>query len=249
MTLPESYQAQVQYLQPSPKFQRSPDGNGYQPAPFPGYTIITPPWSDETLNQEFYQPLQALQRELTKQFTADQWMALPPSSFHLTLADLIWDGAYRIADEDPAFQPKLRESINQSFEMCQSLVSQERVSSWQMVGLILMPRAIGVALLPKDQDSYDRVVHLRRAIYQNSALMALGIEQQYHFTAHITLGYFGEAIAQSERDFIGPLLTDLNQTWSQQDALKTFQVQRAELRQFSDMSNYVREPDWPHLSF
>jgi hypothetical protein len=249
MTLPESYQAQVQYLQPSPKFRRSPADGTYEPVPFPGYTVITPPWSDETLNHSFYQELQILQQQLANQFTQEQFVALPPASFHLTLADLIWNDDYRHADKDPAFQTKLRESIAHSFTLCQPQVTKEQAACWQVVGLMLMPRAIAVALIPKDQDSYDRVIYLRRAIYQNSALMALGIEQQYHLTAHITLGYFGEAIAHTDRSFISPLLSDLNQKWMQQETLKNFQIQQAELRQFSDMTNYVREPNWPHLRF
>ncbi|HEY9645705.1 MAG TPA: hypothetical protein V6C88_05005 [Chroococcidiopsis sp.] len=249
LTLPEAYKSQAQHTHTSPKFQRSSTSAAYEAIAFPGYSVITPPWVEETENQAFYEHLGTFQKQLVETLSPDVLIPLPPDSFHMTLADLIWDSSYRHADENPDFQTKLRDRIQQSFEQCRGKVHIGQPSYWQIMGLVLMPRALGVCLAPKDEDSYNRLLHLRRAIYQQPELFALGVEQQYHFTAHITLGYFGEGMAQLDRDAFSETINALNLSWLDLEMRQPFLVHRAELRKFDDMTRYYREPDWPALSF
>ncbi|HEY9862408.1 MAG TPA: DUF1868 domain-containing protein, partial [Candidatus Obscuribacterales bacterium] len=100
LPLPETYKSQLQNIQESPKFQLQEVGGERQAVAFPGYTVVTPPAGEETENTEnqaFYANLQALQAQLQQQFDPDLFIPLPPDSFHLTLADVIWDHAYRDA--------------------------------------------------------------------------------------------------------------------------------------------------------
>jgi hypothetical protein len=246
MTLPEAYRFQVQNIQESYKFQPRPTG-GRQAVSFPGYTIITPPGEEDAQNSDFYTNLKECQEYLVQQMPPDLMVMLPLSSFHLTLADLIWDDAYRHASEKPEYEEHLRHAIAQSFGQSQPLVSGGNPIRWQLMGLMVMPRAMGVCLVPADEQSYERIVKLRRAIYQNPDLIALGIEQQYHFTAHITLGYFGEIPSDLDRDRLSTLFSDYNLQWL--DRPQEFQVHRGELRKFDDMTRYYRESDWPTLEF
>lgn len=246
MTLPEAYRSQVQNIQASPKFQQSEEG--YRAAGFPGYSVITPPCIDDPENSEFYQQLQGLFHQLLQQFPIEQLIPLPPDSFHMTLADLIWDSAYRHANTQPDFQDKLQRCIQDSFEQCHSAVQKNRPAHWQVLGLVIMPRALGVCLVPKEEESYDRVLNLRRAIYQNPTLIGLGVDQQYHFTAHITLGYFGADVTEIDRDRLSAILTELNDQWLSTDA-SPFVIDRAELRKFDDMTHYYRKPEWAVLNF
>jgi hypothetical protein len=248
MTLPEAYKSQVQYIQPSPKFVRQPD-RGFQPAPFPGYSVITPPWAEESNNTGLYTQVQACQTQLLERLPAQVLVPVPPASFHLTLADLIWDSAYRHVAEDGDFDDRLCRSIDQIFQRCQPLVQGEDPVTWQVLGLIVMTRGISLALAPKAERSYARVVELRRSLYQNIELMNLGIEQQYHFTGHITLGYFGDTQSLPEADQISEILTDLNQSWLDSDHPQELHVHRAELRKFEDMTDYYRADHWPVLQF
>jgi hypothetical protein len=104
-----------------------------------------------------------------------------------------------------------------------------------------------VCLIPKDENSYEEIIQLRRLIYQNRKLMGLGIEQHYHFTAHITLGYFGEIPANLDRIQLSNMLSDLNQQW-----LLNFPeilVNQAQLRKFDNMTHYYRQPNWTSLDF
>ncbi len=241
MTLPEAYQSQVQHIQPSPKFQ--PSEGQIEATPFPGYTVLTPPGVEDDKNTAFYQYLERYQQQIIAQLDPGVFFPVPPSSFHMTLADLIWDSAYRHASESPTFEPELQQRVTQSLKKCRQ---GEKPIYWQVMGLFLRTRAIGICLAPREEDSYERVLQVRQAIYQNPDLIALGIEQQYNFTAHVTLGYFGEAAATADRQQISQTLTSLSQQALDVDAPQIW-VHRAELRKFDDMTRYYREPDWAAL--
>lgn len=246
VTLPETYRFQVEHIQESSKFQPRPEG-GRNAVPFPGYTVITPPWEEDPKNDAFYADLKLCQEQLSQQMNSGLLVPVPPSSFHLTLADLIWDDAYRHASTKPEFEAQLRHTIGQTFDHTQPLVSGGNPVRWQLLGLIVMPRAIGVCLLPADEQSYERIVKFRRALYQNSDLIALGIEQQYGLTAHVTLGYFGDIPSDIDCDRLTNTLSDFNLRWL--DKPQEFLVHKAELRKFDDMTRYYRESDWPMMEF
>jgi hypothetical protein len=250
LTLPATYQSQVQHIQPSPKFQ--PDSAGVKQAvSFPGYTIITPPWVEESKNSTFYTNLQECQQQLLAELEPGLLVPVPADSFHLTLADLIWDSAYRHANEEnPEFEVQLRATIAQIFDQCQKTpIAGGNPIDWQPLGLIVMPRALAVCLVSKNETTYDRILQFRRAIYQNPSLMALGVEQQYGFTAHVTLGYFGHIPSELDRDRFCNTLSKLNDRWLDDDPQEGLSVHRAELRKFDDMTRYYREPDWSVLEF
>jgi hypothetical protein len=244
MTLPEAYQSQVQHIQPSPKFHQS--GSALQAVPFPGYTVVNPPWSEDERNAAFYQNLAQYQQQIIDQLDPGLIVPVPPDSFHMTLADLIWDSAFRHAHESPTFEPDLQKRVAQSLQKCQPAQSDQPIY-WQVIGLFLRTRAVGVCLVPREEASYERVLQIRRAIYQNPDLMALGIEQQYNYTAHVTLGYFGEAVATADRQRLSQSFIDLTQYWLDADTPQEICIHRAELRKFDDMTRYYRQPDWAAL--
>jgi hypothetical protein len=79
------------------------------------------------------------------------------------------------------------------------------------------------------------------------------IRDRYHFTAHVTLGYFGNVPSQWSQDAdsvdrLTNLLTEFNQQW-QDGQSHDLIVQRAELRKFDTMMNYYRQPNWAMLEF
>ena len=254
LVMPETYQTQLPHVQASPKFQLNPAGQ-WQAAPFPGYTVITPPWCDDQGNQSCYQVLEQQQQQLLAYLGSNLFIPVPPSSFHVTLADLIWESAYLHAAENPEFEVNLQNRIANIFQEVRPNVTDAQPTLWQVLGMTIMPRAIGVVLAPKGEYAYDRVIKLRRSLYQNSDLIALGIEQQYYFTAHVTLGYFGQRLSSSEESSISGVeadrwmasLADLNQYW--QDNQMDLIIHRAELRKFDDMNHYYRQANWPVLEF
>jgi len=246
LTLPETYSSQVQHIQESAKFRLDPT-QGRQATPFPGYSIITPPAGDDAENASLYANLKHYQEELLQQLGSNLFVPVPPDSFHLTLADLIWDSAYRHACENPTFDAQLQTQITDIFQQCQPM-QEGKAIQFQVIGLMVMTRAIAVNLVPTDEHAYNRVLKFRRAIYQNHDLMGLGIEQQYYFTPHITLGYFGDIPSADALLSLSNQFVALNQQWLDQPS-QPFVAQRAELRKFDDMTRYSRESDWATFEF
>ena len=249
MTLPEAYRSQIQHIQESAKFRLH--SGSRQAAPFPGYSLITPPAAEEAKNSTFHAKLESYQQELLQlPVGSDLIVPVPPASFHLTLADLIWDSAYLHAcEKDPEFDQKLRSCCAEILQQYQeSMTNGTEPIQWQMLGLIVMPRAVGVCLVPQNERCYEQIIQFRRKIYQNPKLMALGIEQHYHhFTAHVTLGYFAEVSPNLDRTNLSVMLSQLNQRWLLNSP--EFLIHRVELRKFDDMTHYYREADWPSLDF
>ncbi|MEM6401864.1 MAG: DUF1868 domain-containing protein [Cyanobacteria bacterium P01_D01_bin.116] len=249
MTLPEAYTSQVQHLKESSKFTSHPE-QGKKAVSFPGYTLISPSnGQDDSVNSAFYSKMRDYQQEILQlPMSSDLIIPLPHDSFHMTVADLIWDSAYRDAKEtNPDFETQLKSCFNDIFQQYQKSLNPKNTPKWQMLGLMLMPRAVAVCLVPLDKESYEQIVNLRRAIYQNPQLIALGIEQQYNFTAHVTLGYFSKIPPDLNRADFATTLSELNQKWV--DNLPTLTVERAELRKFDDMTHFYRESDSPVLIF
>lgn len=244
--MPENYKTQVQHIHSSPKFQLLPGGERKAVA-FAGYTIIAPPAQEDKQNIEFYESLNSFQKQLIELTPNNLIIPVPPSSLHVTLADLIWESAYSYAQENvEEFDVKLHSAIAKIFEQYQQSKPLVTPIEWQVLGVTVMPRAIGVSLVPKNENSYNQILNLRRAIYQSPDLTALGLEQHYHFTPHITLGYFGEVAPNLDRDRLGQTIVELSQQLSDYPEFKIYQ---AELRKFDDMTRYYREQDWSTLTF
>ncbi|BFM40252.1 DUF1868 domain-containing protein [Synechocystis sp. LKSZ1] len=241
LTLPASYQSQLANIQPSPKFQQG------QPLAFPGYSIITPPAAEDSLNTQFYHHLSEVQQEVSQCF-GQRLNTVPQESFHLTIADLIWDAQYQgVLAENPHFETQLKACIQKSFEQYQPTWAEDSQVQWQILGLLILPRALAVALVPRTEADYPPILQLRRLLYQSPDLITLGIEQQYHYTAHITLGYFGEALPTNEIEALTEQLSGLNDRWLELTP-QTLQIAQVELRHFKDMTTFLRQADYPQLS-
>ena len=240
-TLPASHSTQLKSIQSSPKFVEG------KPASFPGYTIITPLKNKDSVNRDFYSHLETLQQKLLQNTDSGLLIALPPETFHVTLVDLIWENAYNHAvEEDINFEQELRKEIQVIFEQYQQAISPAKSIAWQLLGLVIRPRAIAACLVPKDRESYEAIIQLRRSIYQNQKLMSLGIEQQYDYTAHVTLAYFGEIINNSDR--LSNIISEISeQLMETEDQILT--IDRAQLHKFDNMVHYYREPDWATVKF
>ncbi|WP_373539885.1 DUF1868 domain-containing protein [Chamaesiphon sp.] len=243
MTLPATYESQVKNLQESPKFKVAADGTR-QPVSFPGYSAITPPGAEDADNSAVFKELAACQQQLFEKLEPDLLVLVDPASFHFTLADLIWDSAYRTAiDTNPDFESKLIDRIADCFKIYQDSIVETAPIRWQIMGLTVRPRAIEVSLVPKDEYSYDRIIAFRRAIYQSSSLISLGIEQQYYFTAHTTLAYFANVHQEIDRDRLSDTLQAYNMHWL--DHPQEIILAQGQLRKFTDMYTYAREPNFP----
>ena len=242
LTLPSACSSQLQTIQSSPKFT---EGKANY---FPGYSIVTPPYQEDTSNQEFYSQIELLQINIVQQLRPQLVVPLEAQSFHFTIADLVWGGSYQqIVKDNPQFETQLQASIQNSFTRYQECCEEKNPIQWQLLGIAIRPRAIMACLVPKDQTSYQAILNLRRCVYQNSDLMRLGIEQQYDFTAHITLAYFDEISAGLNRSEVCVIISQIGDRLLERDPV-ILTVKEAELRKFENMLDYHRQPDWAKLS-
>ncbi len=242
-TKPDFYRQQLPLIHTSPKFQKGASGDA-QPVAFPGYSIIAPTAEDDPVNAAYYQALADCWQRLQALLPEGLVLPLPPQSLHITLTDLIWNTDFVAAIQNPEFDSKLRSELATIFEGLSAGLGSIQL---QTVGLMVMPRAIGMTLIPATESAYNRILELRRSIYQHPSLLGLGIQQQYHFTAHITLGYFGDIPTDLARDELADTLAKINRY--SLETLPEFVIERAELRRFDNMMAYYREPDWPTFQF
>lgn len=246
MTLLETYLSQLEHIQESPKFILDSQGER-KPVPFPGYSVITPPAAEDVDNADFYKNLVDCQRQLSQILEPDFFIQIPPDSLHFTLADLIWNDLYRDASQHISdFDSKVQKAIAESFTIFES-TKISKAFEWQVLGLMVMTRAMVVCLVPRDEEAYNLLIQFRRSIYQNPNLIALGIDQQYHLIAHVTLGYFGSIPSDLDREKLSQQLFELNQQWL--DNPQEIRIKKADLRKFEDMMAYQREPHWPRFVF
>ena len=97
--------------------------------------------------------------------------------------------------------------------------------------------------MPKNEYSYNRITAFRRAIYQSSSLISLGIEQQYYFTAHTTLAYFANVDREIDRLRLSDTLQEYNMHWLEHP--QEILLAQGQLRKFTDMSTYGRASSFP----
>ena len=243
LTLPSVCSTQLNSIQKSPKFAQG------QAVPFPGYSVITPPSKEDAENQKFYQQIEFLQQSIVKQLNPGFVVPLAPESFHFTIADLIWDDSYQQAVKDnPQFETQLQEQIAQSFAKYRETSDYSSPIQWQLLGISVRPRAIMACLAPQDAKSYQAIVDLRRCIYQNVNLIGLGVQQQYDFTAHVTIGYFDNITPELNRSEVCVVISQISDRLLDSNPTM-ININRAELRKFDDMLNYHRQPDWAAISF
>lgn len=241
-TLAIAYEQQLANAQGSPKFDQG------APVPFPGFSLVTPIASDDQPNQEFYGHLGNVQGQVGEIF-GNALVPVPPSSLHLTVADLIWDGPYQaLRRSNPDFEQQLCSCLQHSFADYQDQFGPYAGCQWQVLGLLVLPRSLGVALVPRREADYDLLVKVRRAIFQNPTLIGLGIEQQYRYTAHVTLGYFKPAIEQREDEkTLSESLCRINDHWLESEP-QILHIHSVQLRYFSDMTCFTRQPHYPMLN-
>lgn len=241
MTLNVAHEVQLSNIQKSAKFEEG------KPVAFPGYTIMTPTMVEDEDNQGFYESIQACQKQLIEELDSQLLITVPPESFHLTVADLLWDNTYLAGvRENPDFETNLQKEVDNSFTKYKTSQPASNPIELQLLGLTIFPRALAVCLVAKSEPDYINLTNIRQAVYQNRYLIGLGVQQQYTFIAHITVGYFGEINPESDRDLLAQTLTKINEQWIDSET-PSLKIRRIQLRKFDNMINYYRQPDWPEI--
>lgn len=232
-------------LKPAGKFRRNAAGI-YRPEPYPGYTIITPPFLEETENIRTYARLADVQRELLQLVDESIYVPVPVSSFHITIADLISGSGYENKVQNSGYEIALRDSV---LRVCYRAVDQIHgcPPSMRICGLTLFPSVIIAIVSIEDEPGYGRLLRLRELIYDDTDLKHLGVSKQFSFTGHVTLAYVEEIPTENSLKKLAQAIKQLNQDFF--DKPLPLKIGTAELRKFEDMSRYYRTAGWANFRF
>ena len=221
------------------------------PAPFPGFTLMTPPGAQDPLQSELYQRLTGLQRALARSLGEGRLSLLPPESFHLTVADLFAAEAAQAAGrqlsapgapEEPRSPGELfpgemllGRRLLSWFQREIPALSSPLPWRWEVAGLALFEHALVLLFRPSRERDYQQLTELRETIYGSPELAALGLRAPRPLMAHITLAYYQSLPPLEERlsSWVGKISATQQRL---QGSL--FQLERARLCRFSSMEDY-----------
>lgn len=226
-------------LKPLGKFFRNDHGK-WEPMFYPGYTIITPTFSDDMDNFRAYALLGEIARKFIKRLDLPALIAAPCSAMHMTVARLI------SGDE---FLAKVR-NARENDELLAALDSVSRQvpanGPWkfEIKGLTIYPQGVIAALLsPSTEADYQKLQDFRNLIYENDLLKEKGVERKRSFQGHITLAYIEEELEAQEGMSLANRLIEINQRFSSNPL--QFEINRPEVRKFENFLKFHRQAGWP----
>lgn len=239
---PEGLWENIRRLRPLGHFIKDPEGR-WQPLHYPGYTLITPVFPDETVNIKTYCILGDIQQILFRDLNPAKVVPAPLSAFHATIARLISGTDY----ENRMRNGRNGEFLNEMAAVLSDIPVLKPVKM-EFRGVSVSPNGVIMALLdPATEDDYQRLIALRKYIYANKPLQNLGVEPKRLFLGHVTLAYIEDVFNWEDQKTLMELLTALNERFFQSPP--PFEITRAEVRRFENYLSFVREDNWPCYQF
>ncbi|MCD6289539.1 MAG: DUF1868 domain-containing protein [Anaerolineae bacterium] len=229
----------------SDRFRWDAEKRHWLATPCPGCTVITPPFLEETANVTTYARLGDIQQALVQGAGATVLAPVPVSSFHLTVADLVWGDTYLRQEDSPGYEGRLAAAVADVFQQNERLAGKS--ISVLLRGVTAFVSGIVAIVDFPDEVDYVRLCALRAAIYEDKRLQALGVYPTGPFTGHITLAYVSGLEGREDRERLADTLIALNREYFEQPI--PFSLARAEFRRFADMAAYPRDPGWPVFHF
>jgi len=234
----------VSQLKTFGKFQESNDGL-WDPLPYSGYTLITPTFLNDTENVNTYWQLSDIREELFWNILFPGIVPAPTIGLHLTIGRLI---------SGDIFAKKIMNSREEEFLLAmQQLFSETSSASpsplkYEVKGLSVFSEGVIAAIVsPVTEDDYLRLQSFRNSLYTDEELMNLGVERKRCFNGHITLFYIEEKLAGKERSKLTNAVLNINKQFFSTPL--PFKLTRAEVRRFSDFSDFYRQDHWPVYKF
>ena len=228
------------------------DSEAWVPIRNRGSTIITPEQRDETnsRNLDTYEELQRISEEILQSLSEPTRFKLAPApseSMHMTLADLVSGPAY--SEHVRANERAFREAVDGVFRKLPPTGPQVRM---RVAGVSVFDIGVVVAVLRGRRTyarGFDRWNRFRNAIYADRVLReTYGVSGWEPHVGHITLFYVEDLLLREERDKLAQGLIKVNERFKDGRKLR-FNVEKGEMRDFEDMSEYTREAVWPAYVF
>jgi len=225
------------------KFRESRDGL-WEPVPYSGYTLITPTFQADPKNADFYRLLSDIREELFWNILLPGIVWAPSIALHLTIGRLISGDAFTCIMNSREEEFLL--ALSQLF----SQISSTRPGSlnYEVKGLSIFPQGVLAAIVsPVTEDDYKPLQAFRDCLYTDKILNNLGVERKRSFHGHITLFYIEDKLFRNERRKLADALIDINKRFFSTPL--PFNLTRAEVRKFDDLSEFHRRDHWPVYVF
>lgn len=224
------------------KFQISNSGQ-WEPFSHAGYTIITPPFTDDIENEGFYKKLIAIREELSRHMVSPKILAAPVSALHMTVARLVSGDVLESIRQD-AYEETVFSALEQVF----SKIAAPGYLQFVVKGISILPHGIVAAIVsPVTEYDYQCLQTFRNYIYDDKLLANLGIERKRVFKGHFTLFYIEGELSENDRRYIADLISYINNKFF--NAPLQYTLARAEVRKFDNYLSFYRKNMWPVFEF
>jgi len=238
----EALAARARNLRPAGRFRH--ERGQWQPQPYPGFALLSL-LSATGRNEGVAQALRAAQRKLVGALPPDTDLlcALPPDSFHQTVANLasaerLQDLARRGADE--ATLPGL---VAEALESHAPPAMDEEPPVMRLIGLAFFRSAIGALGVFDSAGSYRRILAFRNAVYQSAPMALLDLVRSRPFVGHVTLAYIERKPSGWEACRLLATVEAINEAFAKTEPLVA--MPEARLCQYQDLSRFWTRPEWP----
>jgi len=214
--------------------------------PYKGYAVVSMLASNPG-NESLVPFLTTLQDRLIAQTgMREKLYALPPESFHQTLANTLSHDRFRFHVEDKGLAEQYPEIIREAIMTIPSAPYDAPIRM-QLVGLGIFGSALGILGVFNQESDYHRVLHFRQALYQNPRLNQLDVKRTRPFVGHLTLVYFGEHILPEEGKKLAEACAAINAEIARESWV--FQIHQTQLRYYEDLSHFQGNSTFPTYSF
>lgn len=217
--------------------------NKWEPLDYPGYTFITPPFTDDKDNVSTYRMIQSVKIELSKQMNSCKVVEAPDNALHVTIARLISGDKY---------VSNIKDTKEKNFQnYFKTLFSRYIISGqleFDIKGVTVFPDGIIAAVVsPVYKNDYLCLQELRNYIYSDKKLIKFGVERKRSFLGHITLFYVEKELDSMEKKKILHSILDINARRLLNSM--SFTIKRVEVRKFNNYLSFDREENWPVFEF
>ena len=170
---------------------------------------------------------------------------LPEASYHQTIANTLSDKRFfenivnnNILDSFPGIMGKAFDSIQ---------IKRYMPIKMRMIGLNVFGSCLALLGVFGEEEDFNAILSFREKFYGNSELDNLNIKWTRPFVGHITIAYLGRDINEEERFLLANAINNINKNFDFSRAY--FNILQCELRSYTDLSHFIRKPDYPIYSF
>lgn len=222
------------------------DGENWVRNSYNGFAIVSMV-RDNPSNQELMEVLRTVSDVLDQQLNQNEtYYILPEESYHQTIANTLSEQRYfeNIVDKGRFFEfPGI---VRDAFRKIQ-LDERSIPMKMNMIGLNVFGTCIALLGEFMLEDDFNSVINFREQFYNDPKLGSLDVKWTRPFVGHITLAYLGREISAKERLLLANTINDINSSIDFSQAV--FNIDKTELRSYSDLSCFNSRPGYPEYHF